>query len=237
MDTPFALHFVESVILTLATVSWGTISLYKLLSEWQTLIGSLLALAAAAFALIPVWRQLNRMELQTEAMLREPHVARIRDAEWSLGNMNLPLLTFLRESGRDLNDFYEEQEPSIDDQAAFHWAGILSDAARAFKALSDSRLDIEPIEAAKVAVIAAAEKLETALDDMTVPERMDREDVNATETEWAEVVKRSEDAERSVPGLCSGLWVALQHLNTQREMELNTLRLRLRAIDDRLANG
>lgn len=210
--------------------------LVDFLREWQTLIGSFIALVAAWIAVRPVWRQLNRMEIQTDAMVRDAAVARIRDAEWSLDHMGTPIRNFLDQATNDLEP-YEDEEIEISAESSHNWAGTLGVARTTFLEMAATRLDIASLEKRKEELGAAAERLISTLYAISAPVTVDPEEHGLDEGDIAKLEEDAVAAQSATPELMTLLRRALSAMDDERKQEIALLRKRLRAIDDRLAEG
>lgn len=217
-----------------AMLLWKSADVIGLIRDWQSLIGSFIALIAAWIAIRPVWRQLDRMEIQTDAMVRDASVARIKDAEWSREYMTIPISNFLDQASPDLEP-YEDEEITITPEAAHNWAGTLGVAKRTFAEIAATRLDIASIEVRKQELEAAAGALIGALDDIVAPHTVDAEEHGLTEADIIDLREKAVQGEKAAPELMSKLRKAVGALNHEREQEIVQLRRRLRRIDDRLA--
>ncbi len=202
--------------------------------HYQTLITGIGALLAAVVAGWPVWRQLRMMRTQSEAMLRDIIVQRIKETEGRSKRLQ-ELTSKLRSVREELYHFsWSEEKPNE------HWAHsaeqVVSSVQSALKVWFESNRDIEKIEAAKKTLTVSFGALIDKLNEIWWPAanvQVD-EDHNIPDHEWSRIERRSEEAKDEVSDDMRDAFQALTALGQAYRDHLTALNTRLRTIDDRL---
>lgn len=208
------------------------------IKEFQTLIAGLIAIGAAWITARPVWRQLDRMSVQTGTMYREfleEHLkALLARRKWLMDRIS----PFQQEVGQRL---YEMRE--LEGRLNVHWVFARSQIAGSLlRELMDYRersRDPAEMSDALDKLVEALKALEDNLDDIHRPASSDQtgEDWAYSDEQWAEIHRKSAEADAALDRLVSTFDEASRQLGKAVELEVNRLRYRLKETDDGLLNG
>lgn len=207
--------------------------LFDVAEQWQTLIAAGLALVAAWWAARPVWRQLDRMEIQSNIMLRDIIVLRIaevvkrRDAATSLSRETI---------GRIERDLYwhDEFDPSeVKEDWAFNQENGVRTALGKFTGFRGENPDIEEMEALKDELERSMRAVVEILDDIHRPASTQQhdEDHNISDADWAIIEARGVAAKSELPTAVARWSAAAAAVAAAYTTEERALRGRLVKID------
>ena len=208
----------------------------QFLYDWQTLIGGVLALAAAIGAFIPVYKQLGLMRAQNEAIVRD----KIGDMIVNLDSQAVAVTSITSKPLSDIHSALHHFETYGPGYIPAEWANeqlsSLDKVESMLKALFAKSHDVEAIEACKLELLDALSALVSVLWDVFAVENADRfpEEYNWTDEERAAAVARSNEAEGEVQGIASRSSRAVIALSQAFEAQRASLVHRLRVIDDAL---
>jgi hypothetical protein len=218
--------------------SWAFVAcpiggLGRFVYDYQTLIAGAAAVAAAYYAARPVYRQLDLMRLQSDAMMRDMLINREGDLRQALEALG-------KNVGKPLNDLggavYWEEGVTIDEEQAFCHDQQLS-SARAGLADGYRWRDSAVVEAERGGLDKALDGLVNTLDDVQRPAHTEKEDDDHvfTDEAWEAFLNRGEDAKNEVQGKLTDAVGALSAMTAGIDVELRSLDKQLTGIDRSLA--
>jgi hypothetical protein len=201
--------------------------------RFQTLIGAFVALLAAAIAVVPVWRQLDRMAMQTHIALRETlndRLSGVRRRKAAFVHLTEKLLSGL---SIQITEMIETETNDVDPEWAFAQQHASATALGQFRDLRAQWRDSADIAAAMDAVDAAADHVIDTLDPIHRPQSLDRydEDYSFTDEDWAKVEDDALAARKALIGVANDLDRAVTKLIAAFDGELISLRERLHDLD------
>ena len=221
-----------------AVVAFGSATI-SVIYDYQALIAGLLAIAAAFIAAWPVWRQLNQMRLQTNAVFREFLLDRIRSMRGRRKWFAAQFGTFEESVARRIHAMEQFGDDSIDTTWAFEKdqeAGRLLDQMR--QQMGDE-LEIESVEIELQYFVEKLEILRDTLDAIHRPYSMDRHDpdYSFSDEEWARIEAAACQAEKDLFGNANIFSDSLKRLDRAYGEELDSLRERMQLIDHLLVRS
>lgn len=208
------------------------------IKDFQTLIAGLLAIGAAWMTARPVWRQLDRMSVQTGTMYREFLAERLKALlvrrKWLFERIS----PFQQEVNQRLYEM-REFENGLNIHWVFERSQIASSLRRELEAYRATSRDPAEMTEALDKLIIALKALEDDLYDIHRPTTTDQsgEDYAYTDEQWAEIGRKAKEADSALDGLLSGFNAASRKLGDAVDLEVSHLRDRLKETDDNLLNG
>lgn len=212
-------------------------SVGQIIYDYQTLIGSGVAIGAALLAAWPVWRQLRQNRIQTAAITRDFLQDRINATDSQRKWCGDHLRPFLDEMNRKL--FELDAGDKVHPEWAFHNAQKAWQLLNGLRTYRDSQSDSPTLDDGLGGVIAAMETLEKKLDAIHRPHSMDRDDPeqSMTDEDWSQLESDAEESERSLPEAVSMTEDVLKRLDDALARELTKFRTRVRQTDATLSKG
>lgn len=214
---------------------WGLLTamsgIGQFLYDWQTLIGSGLALVAAYVAVKPVYAQLELTRTQSNGVLREMLLSRQLEVEQA----GAAIMKHVAKPIRDLSIFLEWNDDDIGEHDAFgHWQ--LLGTAEGYLRGGYRWRDSEAVEAAKANLLDKIDALLTILNDVHAPAHTDQsgEDYSMSDEAYAAFRQRGVDAKKEVEPACGAAWAALLALRTAQENDETAIHQQLRKLDSGL---
>ena len=212
--------------------------LYHFIKDFQTLIAGLIAILAAIITARPVWRQLDRMAVQTDTIFREFLADRLQSLKGRRQWLRDKINPFRNEVGQRL---YEMRE--LENGLNIHWvferdqlAGTLIDKLRTYQVTNR-----DPADMAKgmAELITKLEALRDSLDSIHRPHSMDQsgEDYAFTDKEWAAIKAKGHAADDELDRVVSEFEAAAKSFFDAADVEISHLRDRVKATDDALLAG
>lgn len=204
--------------------------------QYQTLIGAIIAVAAAAIAAVPVWRQLDRMAAQTNIALRETLSDRLRGVTRRKGRHVDVLLRLENELRDQISIMIDSESDEVEPEWAFqNEQGTARTLAR-FREIRAEWRDSAGIAAAMDAVEAALLRLQQTLDPIHRPHSLhpDDEDHNFTAEQWAGIEQAAVAARAALLDVSTAFDRSILDLGAAFDSEMDSLRDRLRDIDNAL---
>lgn len=204
-------------------------SVGQVIYDYQTLITGGAALLAAYFAGRPVYRQLDLMRIQSDAVLREM----LLDRQTDLTQANAALATNL---GKPLNALgtavYWDEGEGLDEEQAFYHDQNLSVPLTWLKHDYAWR-DNPKAEAKRTELVTALARLIDTLDDVHRPAHTEQvdEDHNISDDDWAKFLARGEEAKGEIEARLAETQDALSATRGEIDAELTAIRLRLTKLD------
>lgn len=211
------------------------LAVIAVIHDYQTLIAGLLAIGAAYITAYPVWRQLDRISVQTGTMFREFLADRIRALVAHRKWLAAQIGPFRQEVEQRL---YEMRE--FEDGLNIHWiferAQIAGSLKGSLKKYQREQRDAEAIATCLRKTLENLDILEATLDEIHYPHSSDQsgEDYSFTDEQWAEVRRAGEAADERLDGEVASFTKAANALDEALASELSALRDRLRHADDAL---
>ncbi len=207
--------------------------LIRAIYDYQTLIAGCAAVVAAYFAARPVYRQLDMMRLQSDAVMRGMLLDRERDLRQALEALDKNVGEPLAGLGHAV---YWEEGDEIDEERAFYHDQALS-TARTWLGTKYRWRDSAEVETARAGLEKGLDALIDTLDDVHRPAHTEKEgeDYAMTDEEWTAFLKRGEDAKGEVLGKLSNARQLLSAVSSGIGAELNAVGRQLTAIDRSLA--
>jgi hypothetical protein len=212
-------------------------ALWCIVYNYQTLIvgvvGVAAAIAAAFYAAWPVWRQLDRMSVQTNTLFRDFLHDRIettrRRRKWFAERLG----AFSNEAARGVNHAEQFEDGAINSHWAFdqdQTAGALLNDVRRYR---EDWSDQIAIESGLDEVIAKLEALQDSFNAIHRPSSTDQtgEDYAFSDEEWAGVEAAGRQAEKDLSGLVGAFSESVKRLDGAFSDQLKSLRERLRQVE------
>lgn len=211
-------------------------ALRSFIFDYQSLIAGLLALAAAVIAARPVWRQLDRMSVETNSLVREFLSDRIRITERRHKWFSERLGSFANEVLMRICEIEERQDGIVNVHWAFEQDQIASKLLSDVQLYQKKRRDPLAIESCLEVVSVKLSALQDAFDKIHRTASMDQigEDYAISDEEWAAMVVAGQEAEKTLFNLAGELSDAVKQLDGAFEQELTSLRNRLVKAEDQL---
>lgn len=205
------------------------------LMDWQTLATGALAIFAAWIAARPVWRQLQRMETQSNVMLREMLSRRVSELEARRESVQNAVREPLDKINTDLAWWHEDTD-DIDEHWAFNMSQLVAGALGRFARFRAAALDDQNLEALKSALVEKMSALADLLDQIHRPASTQQhdEDYSISDEDWAKIIQRGQEARAEVPSKYSDARGALNDLDEAYASKANEARARIVGIDQRL---
>jgi hypothetical protein len=210
---------------------------YRVLSEFQTLLGAGLAIFAAWYAAKPVWRQIQKMNVQQDIMARQIIESRLKSIEANDRYLDTKLSAYLQDIWRNIYDWHvepAEYDPqSVDPHWAFdmehHADDILSELGRH----QPSRSDTVKIETAREQVVRTLAELSACFNSISAPARLAGDPEISEEHE--ERLEAEEQAARiDMEKIANAVDEARKAFASVAASEIDSIRKRIRQIDDQL---
>jgi len=209
--------------------------MFAFVRDFQTLLAGIIAIVAALITARPVWRQLDRMSVQTNTMYREFLADRLKALEGRRKWLFEQIAPYRQEVGQRM---YEMRE--FENGLNIHWVfersqitGLLVSKLEAYR---DANRDSAEMAGAVDDMIGQLKVLEDNMDDIHRPHSTEQsgEDWSYTDEEWAEVGRKGEAADAALDGLVADFEVAAKRLREVVDHEIDRLRDRVKATDDAL---
>lgn len=209
------------------------IGLGRFVYDFQTLIAGGAAVVAAYYAARPVYRQLDMMRLQSDAVMRGMLLDRERDLRQALDALEKNVGEPLSGLGSAV---YWEAGDEIDEERAFYHDQVLATARNWLIAKYRWR-DSADVEAARAALETGLEALIDTLDDVHRPAHTEKvgEDYAMSDEDWTALLKRGEEAKGEILGKLVDARKLLSAMTSGIGAELNAVGGQLTAIDRSLA--
>jgi len=212
--------------------------LYHFIKDFQTLIAGLVAILAAIISARPVWRQLDRMAVQTDTIVREFLADRLQSLKGRRQWLRNKINPFRNEVGQRLYEMRElENGLNIDwvferDQLA----GTLIDKLRTYQV---TNRDPAAMAQGMDVLITKLEALRDSLGSIHRPHSMDQsgEDYAYTDEEWAGVKAKANAADEALDRIVSEFEAAAKSFFDVVDSEVSEMRDRVKATDDALLAG
>ncbi|ALL15429.1 hypothetical protein AQ619_18245 (plasmid) [Caulobacter henricii] len=207
--------------------------------RYQTLIGAVFAILAAVIAVVPVWRQLTSMRIQTGALYRQflsgQVDAIVARRKRLLGRID----DFTEPAGRRL---YEDQEFG-DGRVNPHWAfeqeqraDRLADDLRAYLDLRRDPVEVDEHLEAVIAATLAFEARCRAIHFTDSHEQSD-DDHDIPDEDWARLIAEGLEAEPELSADLASVTLATLKLRDAFDREIVTMRQTLRTLDRELTRS
>jgi hypothetical protein len=209
--------------------------LASVLYNYQSLAAGLIALGAAYIAAAPVWRQLERMSVQTNAMFRDYLADRVRDLSRRRKWLDEQLDPFELEVGRRVYEM-RELEAHLDIQWVFQQSLITSQLIAELEKHEPERRDPAAIAVATDELMSSLDGLKKTLDAIHRPASSGQsgEDWSYTDEEWSVIKKAAESADAELDGSVSRFSRDVKRLDEAIGLQLKMLRDRIKRTDDAL---
>lgn len=203
--------------------------------DYQTLIAGALAIAAAYIAARPVWRQLDRMSVQTGTMFREFLADRVRALTARRKWLTERIDPYRTEVGQRIYEM-RELENGLNIEWVFHRAQLTGDLKAKLQRYQREQRDPAAMAARLQDVVDRLSVLEATLNDIHRPHSGDQsgEDYALTDAEWAEIGRAGEAADERLDAEVAAFEASARQLEEAIGRELSELRDRLRGADEAL---
>lgn len=207
--------------------------------QFQTLIGAGVALAAALIAVVPVWRQLDRLGTQTNISLRETLGERLRALRARQASVTQPLEKVQGGIATQIYVMIEEEMDRVDPEWAFAHQQAAELAQGRLAEIRREWHDPADIPAAMDAADKALDQLRDTLDAISLPERVDRfdEELEISDADWEEMLREAVEARQVLPRVSNDFDRAVDAVNVAFETEVQSLLRRLHNLDKILMNA
>lgn len=202
---------------------------------YQTLITGLIALAAASVAAWVAWRQLGRMTIQSNGLVR----AALQEQEQRAARRRKWLVERLKSLEDEMNAGIWQAETYKDGSINPEWAGMreqecdsLLDGIKKFR---DRQLGTE-IDSKVEASQAALSKLSMTLATIHRPYSSDQrdEDHSYTDEQWKEIGEQATKAEEDLSSIAGEFSETIKPIDEAFVQEITLLRTRIKKIDEHL---
>lgn len=217
------------------TTSCTTLSILCLLYDFQTLLTGLLAIAAAVFAGLPVWRQLKDSNLQTRISHRETLAILLGNAQ-SLHKRVEETLSKPLVAAADVTQGSDGDPRDIDPHDAHGLEQMLSGVLDWYLiALADT--EHADIENEKENLRGTLERLVETLSDAhwAAHNFQSDEDHNFTDEQWAEILADHHKAKTDAAARVSDVQRAYRALKDAQQHWTQSLRGRIAKLDLEIA--
>lgn len=228
------------MLLWQAIVVWGLLmsvsGLGTFIYDYQTLIGSGVALLAAYVAVRPVWRQVALTQTQSNGVLREMLLERKLEIEQAKAdvreNVSKPIFNLV-----SAISWYKQGE-LMDEHSAHAFDHQLSTALKWLTEKYRWR-DSEVVEQKKQFLIQELRSTIGILDDIHAPAHTDQhdEDRSISEENWQEFIKRGQEAKTLIKGAARKSKLAHTKLQETMDIDLEAIQSRLRKLDATLISS
>ncbi len=218
---------------TLAVRGGGAVTAF--IKDYQTLIAGLIAIAAAYLTARPVWRQLDRMSVQTNTMFR----AFLSDRIESLKGRRRWLAKHLDPYRSQVTQrLYEMRE--LEERLNVHWiferAQITDSLVETLETYRSERRDAPAITAATDEIVESLTALAKDLHAIHRPASTDQsgEDYAYSDAEWAVIEQAAVTADKALDALVARFVAGVAALDEAFRAELDDLRDRMSQTDKAL---
>ncbi|MCP9231239.1 hypothetical protein NMG46_13400 [Mesorhizobium sp. LMG 17147] len=210
---------------------------YRVFSEFQTLFGAGLAIFAAWYAAQPVWRQIQKMNVQQDIMAREIIERRMKSIEANGRYLDTKLSAYLQDVWRTIYDHFDDEAEYDPQSVKPEWAHNMEHGA--YEILTElgrhqlSKGDTVKIEAARGEVIKTLGELSSCLNSLSAPARLAGEpgisneqerqlevEEKAARIEFEKIANAVDETRKAFAGIAAS--------------EIDSIRKRIRQIDDQL---
>jgi hypothetical protein len=201
------------------------------IEKYQTLIAGLIAILAAYITARPVWRQLEGMSIQANALYRDYVLEQIRRTDNRRTWYSKRLESFNEDVGRRLYEM-EEREGGVVDVNWAHGAQQRATCLLDELQRHGETRDLSAVERELSEVFSNLRRLVDTLDSVHRPHSMDQHDADHsfTDEEWAELKVAAEKAEVELSGVANALSQASMRLDAAFAAELSTFRQQLKQV-------
>ncbi len=204
--------------------------------RWQTLIAGAVALLAAIITVLPVWRQLDRMGVQTNTVFREFLQDRLHKTTQRQKSLSDQLHRFRNEVSRRLYEMDELEGGKINIPWVFERAQVTGSLVADLRRYQIERSDPVEIENCVDELIEALVAFEKHCDAVHYPHSSEQsgEDWSISDEDWAVIKATGKEAEGLLAGDAHLVNQAIERLEKGFEEEQRSLRDRLRRVDQAL---
>jgi hypothetical protein len=243
--------FLRGVVLTMAIVcpALGLMMMMAQAAGWfahdgfvyryQTLIGAVFAILAAVIAVVPVWRQLSSMRIQTGALYRQflsgQVDAIVARRKRLLGRID----DFAEPAGRRLYEDQEFGDGRVKSPWAFEQEQLADRLADDLRTYLDLRRDPVEVDEHLEAVIAAVVVFQArcGVIHFTDSHEQSDDDHDISNEDWARLIAEGLEAEPHLSGDLSRVTAATHGLRDAFDREIATMRQTLRTLDRELTRS
>jgi len=203
--------------------------------DFQTLIAGLIAIMAALITARPVWRQLDRMSVQTGTMYRDFLADRLKALQGRRKWLFDKIEPFEQEVSQRM---YEMRE--IENRLNIHWvfdrAQTTAILIRELETYRATNRDSSEMAEAVASLVQRLKALEENLDTIHRPDSTDQsgEDWSYTDEQWTEIRAKAEAADAALDGIVNEFEAASKQLRNVVDGEIGRLRDRVKVTDDAL---
>lgn len=207
----------------------------KFIYDYQTLIAGMLALAAAYFAVRPVWRQLELTQTQSNGVLREM----LQDRQAEVQQARAALMDKVGSKLFDLDHLLawnaDDDDEQISEPDAHGHEQILSQSISWLRVGYHWR-DSSKVETARAELIEKIDSLLRILNEIVAPVHTDQHDEyrSISDEDWAAFLARAVAAKSEVAGSVGAARAALNKLLQEMESEAAALKERLTKVNEAL---
>jgi hypothetical protein len=229
--------------MTLSDISVAIASLWSALPNfifnYQTLIAGFVALLAAFITVRPVWRQLDKMNIQANSIFRDflsDRIFRIaRRQKWVIDR----LTALDNDISRRVYEFTEFEDGAVNSHWAFDMEQTLQSSSREFQRFREEGPESAPVGTELERVMAGVRVLADTLEKIHRPDSTDQsgEDYEISDGDWAAVAESAKQAERELPEVAAAFSQTVKSLDAAFSKELKSLRRRLRETEELLVGS
>lgn len=209
-------------------------SVFKDISEFQTLIAAVIALLAALYAVKPVKEQLRVMALQSAVQCREVLMDRMKQLEGERASVQA-LISKVEEGMliRWKEIEFEPDDVPVDTNWAFFMNQLASEAASDLVAWNRVKYDFEQIEVSRFRLCTALNEMSSCFDSIHRPASMDMdgEEFFSTESQ-AQILDEATVQEKRVPDVSRAVTQTAEALDAEFEKSIIAVGKKVRRIDN-----
>jgi membrane protein implicated in regulation of membrane protease activity len=211
--------------------------LYRVASEFQTLISAALAIVAAMVAAKPVWRQVKKMGVEHDILARETIGRRLDGIDHRARWLTSSVQSHLQDVWRNIYFEHDDRAEYDPKAVSIHWAhsmeGDVRDKLSTLRTHQALRSDTTPIEDARSEVITALDALRDCYSDIAAPAVYGGYPETTPEQE-AHMEKEAEVARVDLPSRANAVDAAAKRFGKIAEREIERVRVRIREIEDHM---
>lgn len=212
------------------------ISFWQCVFAYQTLITGLVALAAAGAAAWVAWRQLGRMTIQSNGLVR----AALQEQLQGAVRRQRAMIEGLAKISQDIQSRIWEVETYQGQSIHPEWAASRENECDALlermKKFRDRQLGTAVIDAKVEIAEAALSKLSMTLATIHRPVSTDQhdEDRSYTDRQWKEIEQQAAQAEEELSSVADRYSETIKPIDEAFAEEIKLLRSRIKKIDEHL---
>ena len=223
----------------LANQIWlGLVGMGQIIYDYQTLIAGVGAIGAAIIAVRPVYRQLDLMRTQSNAVLKDMLLQRQAELEQAAVAVKKHVGERLDDLGREYTWHEADEDIRLTETQAHHYDQHISSALGWIR-LGYRWRDNPIMEGKRALLISALDELIGKLGDIyfTASHQQHDEDYSIDDEEWARLEQRGENAKSEIYPALVVAEAALTAFVDANQQELAVIDAQLRKLDQGLLSA